>query len=57
MAEQALVRPLALRLVSVVAGPDRYSGGGAPPIVDPWILATGFWNDAGIWDDAETWVD
>lgn len=23
----------------------------------PWILATGFWNDAGKWDDNETWND
>lgn len=23
----------------------------------PWILATGFWNDAGIWIDGETWKD
>lgn len=22
-----------------------------------WILATGFWNDAGSWDDSKDWID
>ncbi len=24
---------------------------------DPWILATGYWNDDGVWDDNATWKD
>ena len=24
---------------------------------DVWILATGFWNDAGKWDDSSLWID
>ena len=30
--------------------------GGNPPGC-PWILETGFWNDAGCWDDSATWND
>ena len=26
-------------------------------IVGNWILATGFWNDAGAWEDTATWTD
>ena len=22
-----------------------------------WILATGFWNDAGSWEDGNVWID
>lgn len=22
-----------------------------------WILAKGFWNDAGSWQDNKTWID
>lgn len=25
--------------------------------IDRWILASGFWNDAGIWIDSDTWND
>lgn len=31
MAQQTVVRPLVLRLVSATAGPDRYGTGGALP--------------------------
>lgn len=32
---------------------------GVTPPTPPsdWILATGFWNDAGIWEDTATWID
>jgi hypothetical protein len=26
-------------------------------LVGVWLLADGFWNDAGIWNDAATWID
>jgi hypothetical protein len=25
--------------------------------IGPWILATGFWDDAGSWDDTASWID
>lgn len=25
--------------------------------VSDWILATGFWNDAGFWRDEQVWID
>lgn len=27
-----------------------------PPQSD-WILASGFWSDAGFWRDDEVWID
>lgn len=27
------------------------------PIVDPWILYTGFWRDLGVWQDDDFWRD
>jgi hypothetical protein len=30
---------------------------GGAPIVVPWILATGFWDDAAPWDDTQVWKD
>lgn len=27
------------------------------PPADPWILASGFWNDAGVWIDTSVWID
>ena len=24
---------------------------------DPWILATGKWNDNGVWVDTAKWID
>ena len=37
---------------------SRYtiSGGGGGGSGD-WILATGFWADAGVWQDDQTWID
>ncbi len=29
----------------------------AIPVVSNWILATNFWDDAGVWIDGETWND
>lgn len=29
----------------------------ASGIILEWILARGFWEDAGIWDDVDTWND
>jgi hypothetical protein len=28
-----------------------------PPILNNWILITGFWRDEGIWIDTEVWID
>jgi hypothetical protein len=39
------------------AGFEGFADSSIPPPILDWILATGFWNDAGGWDDTANWID
>ena len=49
-----MLRPVVKSIVEVIVEPVIKPDS---PVVDNWILATGFWDDDGVWDDNAVWND